>query len=108
MCEEEADKTDGIVWRTSKPKLISRNYSTGNLQSLEKQPAVLESTSNGLSKFAEVPKRRERKRSLASLLSVPSIQTQLEGRSTSESFFKEFAEKFDAKLAEGSQGKNKI
>eukprot|EP00795_Rhopilema_esculentum_P002259 gene2259-17867_t len=78
MLETEEDKTDGIVWQTTKPKLICRNYSTGNLQGEERQ-AVNETTSKSLSSLAGVP------------------SNQLEQKPVPESFFKGLVEQYDSK-----------
>lgn len=92
-----ADKTDGIIWQTTKPKLISRNLSTGNLQSLERR--VSEST-GFVAARPEQPsspmKGKSRRSSLSSLFlgQTPPVVVQ---RGPSESFFKELIEKYDMK-----------
>ena len=87
MLETEEERTDGIVWQTTKPKLICRNYSTGNLQSAERQ--AVNETSSGPQ--GDLP----RNRSLSSLAGV-SIN-QLEQKPVPGSFFKGLVEKYDSK-----------
>ena len=97
------DKTDGIVWQKTKPQLISRNFSTGNLQALERRvnesnlntgsTSAAPSAFGGFSTIFE----RKRQRSLSSLFSTE--QDKPEERQPSESFFKEFMNKYDPKGA---------
>ena len=98
------DKIDGIVWQKTKPQLISRNFSTGNLQALERR--VNESNLNAASTSTAAPTgfggfstifERRRQRSLSSLFSTE--QDKPEERQPSESFFKEFMNKYNPKGA---------
>lgn len=101
----EDDKTDGIVWQKTKPQLISRNFSTGNLQALERR--VNESNLNAASISATAPTtsfagfptifENKRRRSLASLF--PGKQDKPEDRQPSQSFFKELMSNYNPKGA---------
>ena len=93
--DKNTDKTDGIVWQTTKPKLIARNYSTGNLQSLENRVAESES---GVARpeLSPIKEQRTRRSSLSSLF-MGNTQPVFVQKSPGESFFKELMEKYDQK-----------
>lgn len=76
----EMDKTDGIVWQTTKPQLISRNYSTGNLQNHENR--VGESAAG----MARPIERLPRSSSFSIFGNTQSVAAQM---SPNESFFKQ-------------------
>ena len=92
MSEANAARDVGVFWLPSKPKLICRNYSTGNVRALERDESL--STTNRSDKFPRI-------RSLSSLVSKSSCQ--LGERPISESFFKGLAEKYDRKNAQESR-----
>ena len=88
-----ADRTDGIVWQTTKPKLISRNSSTGNLQSLEKRVGGLTSGGARPDQLTQLDEQKyARKGSLPSVFmnNTSSVETQ---RPRGGSFFKELMDR---------------
>ena len=92
---QDADRTDGIVWQTTKPKLISRNFSTGNLQTLEKRPSGLTHEGTRPDQLNHVKELQNRKGSLPSAFgNEPPIETQ---RPRGGSFFKDLMDKYDLK-----------
>ena len=98
---QDTDRTDGIVWQTTKPKLISRNLSTGNLQSLERRVG---GSTNGGARPNQLTQFEEQTHRKCSLPSVPmsntsSAETQ---RPRGGSFFKELMGNYDLKKDQNS------
>jgi len=96
---QDTDKTDGIVWQRTKPQLISRNLSAGNLQSLEKGASESTNAGGGPNQLAQI-KEQCRKSSLpmSFMGNVSFVESQ---RPRGNSFFKELVGKYDVKKEQG-------
>ena len=96
---QDTDKTDGIVWQRTKPQLISRNLSAGNLQSLEKGASESTNAGGGPNQLAQI-KEQSRKSSLpmSFMGNVSFVESQ---RPRGNSFFKELVGKYDVKKEQG-------